>query len=905
VTEKVEPKKLYLVDGTSNIFRAFYAIRRLTSPAHKPTNATFGFTQMVRKLLQDEKPEYLAVVFDRPEPTHRHKVFPQYKANRLAPPEDLIAQIPDVKRVCQVLGVPVVEMPGYEADDLIGTLALKASGSGCKVIIVSTDKDLLQLVDESIGVLHPVRNELLDPEGVRRSFGVPPGKVVEVLALMGDSSDNVPGVPGIGEKGARDLINLYGSVEGCLEHAAEIPRKSYRESLLRNQDQARMSRDLVRIQSDAPVEWDPASFRRRDPGAEEARRLFAELGFTRLLEEFRAPAGARSAAGREEVSGEGEIRVDLVREPGGLRRAVDAVSGAGRLAVLPVLSSPEPMRATLEGIAFSKEPGHAFYVSLREGDLISSSTLPEGEVLSCIAPLLADPKVRKISPDTKRMLVYLLRRGLLLEGEILDTTLAAYLLDPERRDYSLPVLESTYLLPEGSALPSGREARPGGSAEKTVAELARESERACRILLELEEPLLGRLRQAGLLDLYREMEVPLLSILAEMEWTGVGVDTGLLGEIAAEWNRDLREIEERIYRLAGQRFNINSPQQLREVLFQRLGLAPGRKTEKEKQFSTGMDVLEDLAGSHPLPVALLEYRSLSKLLSTYVEALPRLVNPDTGRVHASFNQAAAATGRLSSSGPNLQNIPVRTERGRQIRRAFVAREGWKIVSADYSQIELRVLAHLSGDPEMIRAFRSGEDIHTRTAAQVFGVAPELVTSDLRRQAKAINFGILYGMGAFRLAKELGVSNGVAQRFIDDYLTRFSAVKRYVDTVVEQAERTGRVLTLFGRVRPVPEIQSRNANVRRQGIRVAVNTTVQGTAADLIKMAMIRLARGIRQRGLAGRLLIQVHDELLLEVPGREVEEVSILVKEAMESVHPLDVPLLAEVRSGPNWLDAS
>jgi len=906
VTENADPKKLYLLDGTSNIFRAFYAIRKLTSPAHRPTNATFGFTQIVRKLLQDEKPEYVAAVFDRPEPTHRHKVFPQYKANRLAPPEDLVAQIPDVKRVCRVLGVPTVEVPGFEADDLIGTLALKASRTGYKVIIVSTDKDLLQLVDDSVSVLHPVKGELLDAEGVRKSFGVPPGKVVEVLALMGDSSDNVPGVPGIGEKGARDLINLYGSLEGCLEHAAEIPRKSYRESLLQNQGQARMSRDLVRISLDAPVEWEPETFRRREPLAEEARRLFGELGFTRILEEFRSPSSAPLPVRQEGVvpSGEG-LQVEQVQGFEDLRRAIQAISGAERVAVVPVLSSPEPMRARLAGVALSADPGRALYISLRESDLVSSPTLPESEVLSCLAPLMADRKVRKISEDMKKLQVYLLRRGVSLGGRIVDTTLAAYLLDPERRDYSLPVLESAYLLHGETPVrpPPRGDLKSSTAPERPDAELARESGWACRTLLELEEPLLRDLREAGLLDLYREMETPLLSILAEMEWTGVRVDAGLLGEIAREWNRDLREIEERIYLLAGQRFNVNSPQQLREVLFGRLGLTPGRKTEKERHFSTGMDVLEDLAGSHPLPATIVEYRSLSKLLSTYVEALPRLVNPETGRVHASFNQAAAATGRLSSSNPNLQNIPVKSERGRQIRKAFVAREGWRILIADYSQIELRVLAHLSGDPEMIRAFRAGEDIHARTAAQVFGVAPELVTAELRRQAKAINFGILYGMGAFRLAKELGVSNGVAQRFIDDYLRRFSGVKKYVDGVVEQAERVGRVLTLFGRVRPVPEILSRNANVRRQGIRVAVNTTVQGTAADLIKMAMIRLDRALKERGLETRLLIQVHDELLLEVPDREAEEVKGLLKEAMESVHPLDVPLLAEVRSGPNWLE--
>jgi DNA polymerase-1 len=861
---------------------------------------------MVRKLLQEEKPDYLAVVFDRPEPTHRHKVFPQYKANRMAPPEDLIDQIPDVKRVCDALGLRRVEMAGFEADDLIGTLARKASGDGYQVVIVSSDKDLLQLVDPSIRVLHPVKGDLLDAEGVRKSFGVPPEQVVEVLALMGDASDNVPGVPGIGEKGAKELISRFGSLEGCLEHSAEITRKSYRESLTQNQELARASRELVRISLDAPVDWDPEGFRRREPRAEEARQLFKELGFTRILEEFDLPGRIEGAVPPPSDDREGRgLHVEQVRGIEALRRLLEEIASRDRVALVPVFSSGEAMKAELVGLGLSAIPGRSFYLPFGKGFFASSQGIPEAEALTELAPLLARAEVRKISEDMKLFQVYLLRRGLPLAGEILDSTLVAYLLDPERRDYSLPSLEKAYLSAEDRPIPppARKEGRTKSVLERPIEELASDCGRSSQILLELEEPLLRRLQDARLLDLYREVELPLLSVLAEMEWVGVWVDVNVLEQISGAWKRELRETEERIYVLAGARFNINSPQQLREVLFERLGLRPGRKTDKERQFSTGMDVLEELAGSHPLPATILEYRSLAKLLSTYVEALPRLVSPETGRVHASFNQAAAATGRLSSSNPNLQNIPVRGERGRQIRRAFAARDGWRILTADYSQIELRVLAHLSGDPEMIRAFRDGEDIHTRTASQVFGVAPAEVSEEFRRQAKAINFGIIYGMGAFRLARELNVPNGVAQRFIEDYFRRFSGVKKYIDGVVERAEREGRVFTLFGRTRPVPEIQSRNTNLKRQGIRVAVNTTVQGTAADLIKMAMVRLRRELGKRGLTSHILIQVHDELVLEVPEFEAREVSGLVKEAMEGVHPLDVPLLAEVRTGPNWLD--
>jgi DNA polymerase-1 len=895
VAESASSKKLYLLDGTSHIYRAFYAIRRLTGPARQPTNATYGFTQMVRKLLQDQKPEHLAIVFDRPEPTHRHEIFPKYKANRLVPPEDLVSQIPDVKRVCRALGIPIVELAGFEADDLIGTLARKASGEGFQVVIVSSDKDMLQLVDETTSILHPVRGELLDAAGVMRSFGVMPAQVVEVLALLGDSSDNVPGVPGIGEKGARELIARYGSLEGCLEHASEIPRKSYRESLLENQEQARISRDLVRISFDVPVDWSADSFRLGGTSRVEARRLFAELGFTRLLEELAASAPAEIDAPETAAAvPRPEVALEELQSEEDVRRAIASLAGCGRLALTPFFSTAEPMRAELAGLGFSASPEQAFFVSFRPDDLAASGRPAEAEVLNRLAPFLADPNVRIVSQDIKQLQVYLARQGIPIVGEFLDTTLAGYLLDPERRDYSLAVLESAYL--------GGQEAT-AGSRDRQPADPAREAARSGSTLLELEGRLCRRLEEERLLNLYRDVEMPLVSVLAAMEHAGVLIDADLLHRIARQWMRDLETIEEKVYGLAGDRFNINSPQQLREVLFQKLGLTPGRKTEKGKLHSTGMDVLEDLAGTHPLPAAILDYRSLSKLLSTYVEALPRMVNLETGRVHASFNQAMAATGRLSSSNPNLQNIPIRSDRGRQIRKAFVAEPGWRILAADYSQIELRVLAHLSGDPELVRAFREGEDIHARTAAGVFGVASELVTGDLRRQAKAINFGIIYGMGAFRLAKELVVSNAVAQRFIDDYFLRFAGVRKYVDGVVERAEREGKVFTLLGRMRPVPEIRSRNANLRRQGIRVAVNTTVQGTAADLMKMAMIHLHSDLKQGNLRSRLLIQVHDELLLEVPEEELKEVSLLVKNAMESVHPLDVPLLAEIRSGPNWLE--
>ncbi|MCI0566818.1 MAG: DNA polymerase I [Acidobacteria bacterium] len=894
MTEQGAERVLYLVDGTSNIFRAFYAIRGLSDPSGRPTNATFGFTQMLRKLLQDKKPTFIAVAFDRPEPTHRHLAFPSYKANRQAPPEDLIEQIPDIKEVCRVLGIPQVEMAGFEADDLMGTLARKAVEDGFRVVLVSSDKDLLQLVNDSVQVLHPSRGELLDREGVKRSFGVYPEQVVDVLALMGDSSDNVPGVPGIGEKGARDLVVTYGSLEECLRHASEISRKTYRENLLKHGDQARKSRELVTIHGDVPMPWQADQFRRGEMQGDRARQLFSDLGFNRIVEEMR---GAQESGASEAPVPLGvPMPVKRLRQRGEWEEFRQTLLAHRKAALVPWFSASEPMHARLLGLALGESAETVHFADLQVEPQGQADDLGEAEIHQELESVLQDPSISKLSDDLKSLEVYLLRRGKKLRGGDLDSTLVAYLLDPEGRDYSLERLEASILGRSSTAATTGGPPPMGGGGEqKTCFD--------CRRLLELEMPLKDRLRKNGLERLYRELELPLTSILAEMEFTGVRIDSPFLNELSKQWTLELKDLEVRIYALAGEEFNIQSPRQLGQVLFQKLGLSPGRKTEKEKSFSTGVDVLEGLASSHPLPAAVLEYRGLWKLLSTYVESLPSLVNPETGRVHASFNQTTAATGRLSSSDPNLQNIPIRTEKGRQIRKAFIAQEGWRILTADYSQIELRVLAHLTQDEEMIRSFRNGEDIHQRTAAQIFGVAPDLVTPAMRHQAKTINFGILYGMGPFRLSRELGVSLASAKQYIEEYFQRFPGVRRYRDQVIESAERQGQVSTLLGRIRMVPEIRSRNMNQRNQGIRVAVNTTVQGSAADLIKAAMVQLDTRLKREALRSRLLIQVHDELVLESPEAEVGRASILVRESMEGCYPLDVPLVAEVRSGASWLE--
>jgi DNA polymerase-1 len=887
-------KTLYLVDGTSQLFRAFYAIRGLTGPAGTPTNAVYGFTQMLRKLLEERTPEFLAVAFDRPEPTHRHRLFPSYKANRMAPPEDLVLQIPPVKQSCDVLGAPRVEQPGFEADDLIGTLARKAAEDRFEVVIVASDKDLFQLVGGPVRILHPVRWEWIDREVVIRTLGVAPEQVPDLLGLMGDSSDNIPGVPGIGEKGARDLIARFGSIEGCLEQISRIERRTYRENLDANRDKALLSRELARIRLDAPVEWAPDAYRRRPSDLEQARRFFADLGFARMLAEVEdaAPAAAPQP--------ESVPPADLVEEASAVRRAIRELSETDRLAVVPRLSGPEPMRARLEWLGLGT-PGTRVLIPIR-GPEWADAGVEEDEALAALGSIVSTPGIRLLGEDLKPLCVYLLRRGLRLGAPLFDAGVAAYLLDPEGRRYDLGALESVYLgqSPPAAAGESGPEVPP----EARRIEVRTESSRRCRILLELEGILRESLRRRGLERLYRDLEEPLLLVLARMEWNGIRVDVPYLKELAADWQRDLERIQQQVHEMAGEEFNLNSPKQLRDLLFGKLGLKPGRKTEKERSYSTGMDVLEELAPTHPLPGALLEYRSLAKLLSTYVEALPRLVNPETGRVHTSFSQTAAATGRLTSSSPNLQNIPIRTDRGRRIRRAFVVEPGRRLVVADYSQIELRVLAHLSGDEAMREAFRGGDDIHAATAARVFSVAKDLVTEEMRRQAKTINFGILYGMGPFRLGRQLGISTAAARRFIDSYFDRFAGVRSYVEEVAVRAERDGEVSTLLGRIRPVPEIRSRNAALRRQGVRVAVNTTIQGSAADLIKLAMVRLHADLQEAGMGTRLVLQVHDELLLECPEAEVPEASRRVREAMEGALSLEVPLVADVRSGPNWLEA-
>ena len=893
-------RTLYLIDGTNNLFRAFYAIRGLRSSRGVPTNAVFGFTSMLRKVIKDHDPRYLAVAFDRPEPTFRHQAYAEYKAHRPEAPADLVVQIPYVKQVCAVLGVPLVELAGYEADDLIGTLAQRASESGFRVVIIGTDKDLLQLVGGPIVVLNPVSGEVLDAAGVERLFGVRPDQVTDVLALCGDASDNIPGVEGIGEKGAKDLVRQYGSLAGVLENTAAVTRKSYREGLTAHADTARLSHDLAVVRRDVPVDFDPEALRLRTPDGGAARDLFLDLEFAALAREFDAPTAVMPT-----------VAVTVVRDAAGLREAARRFAGAP-CAILVEAEGTVPGAAPVAAGLALAGADTAVYVPIGHRGLSAGDQPGVKTVVEALQPLLEGDGVERVTHGAKETLVLLRRMGSRIPGFAADTRLASYLLNAERRSHDLEIVAQ-----EVAGLPVASHESMLGSGAKRGAWSELDVDRAASFLgsraaavLAIRGPLEENLRHDGLTDLYRGIEIPLASILADMEVTGVRVDTAFLARLSADWGGELERLTGAIHALAGREFNINSPRQLGEILFDVLGLKPKRRTTKTRSFSTDAETLEELAEDHELPRRLLEYRTLQKLKSTYVDLLPTLVDPATGRVHTSFNQAVAATGRLSSSDPNLQNIPIRTEQGKHIRRAFIPADGCLLLSADYSQIELRILAHLCRDPALVQAFQSGEDIHRRTAAEVFGVIPGLVTPEMRRRAKAVNFGILYGMGAQRLAREQGIPVREAQQFIDRYFERLPQVKAYLDGAIVAAETQGQVRTLFNRVRYFPEIRGTDRNARQQAIRAAVNTVLQGTAADLIKKAMVVLQDEPGAVEASGgppgtRLILQVHDELVLEVPERAIDGVATIVRRVMERIHTLAVPLVVDLRAGRNWLEMS
>ena len=884
MTEKNTPPLLALVDGSNYIYRAFYGIPSLTNSKGFPTNAIYGFTTMLMKLLRDLSPDYIVVTFDLKGPTTRHGEFDNYKATRKPMPDDLIPQIPSIKDVVRAFSICILEKQGIEADDIIGALTVQASRRGWHTAIISGDKDLMQLIDDRVTMVDTMKEKTYDAEAVKEKFGVGPEKVVEILGLMGDTSDNIPGVPGIGPKTAQRLIGEYGSVEAVIENAERLHNVKLREKIRQHAEQAKLSRQLALIRKDIDVDFNLQDAAKREPDRERLAGLFSEFEFSSLLHQLKLKADAPVK------------ECTMVTDGKSLSELASKLRLNDRIACEVIWEKTPPM--VFIGMSFDTV-ADSFYLSL--GHTSAKQQLTVKEVLDAMAPVFGDPQIKKYFYDLKTALVCL-DNLVMKNGE--DPQLAAYLLNPARQNYDLDEIVWEYLHERISSPVevAGGRGRTYPLALVPVDKMADYAGRRVGVILPLAQTLQSRLQEVDAASLYRDVEIPLLFTLAAMEKKGVLLDAALLKQMSEELTQLLFLSEEKIHRLAGEKFNINSPKQLQAILFEKLKLPKGKKTKEG--YSTDIDVLSDLARSHELPAEILAYRSLSKLKSTYVDALPTLVHPQTGRIHTSYNQTVTATGRLSSSNPNLQNIPIRTLEGKRIRQAFIAAPGCVLISADYSQIELRVLAHLSEDDALIAAFASDEDIHTRTASDVFGVFPQMVSPDMRRQAKVINFGILYGMSAFGLAKELGVPQKTAQAYIDGYFTRYKKVRAYLDGILEGARRDGYVCTLLNRRRYLPELKSSIPSVRQFAERMAINAPIQGSAADLIKVAMVNIDHLLTEKNLSSRLIMQVHDELVIEAPVREKEEVMNLVKKEMEEVIKLRVPLKVEIASGKNWDEA-
>lgn len=892
------PKRtLYLIDGSSYIYRAFYGVRHLSTSMGIPTNAVYGFAGMLNRVLREKRPEYIAIALDAPGPTFRHDLSPDYKANRPRMPEDLSAQIPYIKRLIDAHRIPWLELSGYEADDIIGTLATWADGQGAKVVIVSGDKDLMQLVTSQVHMWDTVKDEVIGPVEVKKRFGVPASQVVEVMGLAGDSSDNIPGVPGIGPKTAQQLIKEFGSVEGMLSDLNRVQKKSMRNRLKTYSEQAKMSRELAKIECDVPMDRKWQKLEQRGVDRQALVELYRELEFRRLLQELgeekdtTVPASAKRA-------------YLLIETAEALESMLSRVQQSKRVAICVLTSTEDPLGSEVVGLALAWGPETACYIPLGYPNESSVRQLDRSEVLQSLTPLLSDPSVAKVSHNIKIAWIVFKKLGIELFGMEFDSMLAAYVLNPGKRVQNLELIAREHandtLVSYEDVVGTGRNRRTLASVplEEALAYAGDQAVFSLRLAKILDE----KIKAADQAPLYYDIELPLVRVLARMEMNGVRVDVDRLVDLAADFNERLKLSRVKILEMAGERFNINSPQQLGRILFDKLGLPMGKKTKTG--YSTSMEVLSTLAPYHPLPGEVLNYRSLAKLKNTYIDALPRMVNSDSGRIHTSYNQTVAVTGRLSSSEPNLQNIPVRTKEGREIRRAFVADPGCLLISADYSQIELRILAHYSEDEALTNAFRNGEDIHLRTAAEIFGVNPEAVTAEMRRQAKTINFGIIYGMSGFRLAKDLGIPQKTAKQIIERYFERYHGVRSYMAEKPEEGRQRGFVTTLFNRKRFLPDLHSRNRNVRQFAERTAINTPIQGSAADIIKLAMIRIDSVLERGALPARMIMQVHDELIFEVEASAAEEVANLVQHEMESVVSLAVSLVVEVGYGHNWDEA-
>jgi len=1008
----MKKKEIYLIDGSAYLYRAFHAIPSLTTSCGTPTNAIFGVTMMLLKLMKERQPQYSAIFFDVKGPTFRHEMYDKYKANRSSMPDELIAQIPSIKEIVRALNIPILEKEGFEADDLIGTFARMAEERGWSAVMVTADKDFMQLVTDQCVIWDPMKDKSVDKESIWKEFSIMPDQIVEMMGLSGDVSDNIPGVPGVGPKTALKLIHDYGTIQKIYDNLEELKsKKALYKNLAENREQALLSRKLVTIDrfvDDIPNEIE--EFKVQPYDREKLAELFKTFEFKKLHQEFfhekqssvekdyrcltdireieslvreirefvsikisHSVSGLQTIENSQSVSGLQTI--ENSQSVSGLQTIENSqsVRGSKRVAIDTETTSLSPMLAELVGISISFKPHQAFYIPVGHVERNSStsaekSSVPElfqiaepkseekiseqkkralqpdkQAVLNILKPLLEDPSVEKVGQNIKYDYIVLARNGIHMQGLAFDTMIASYLLNPSGRGHGLDQIALDLLghknitYAEVTTADSGRgdlqpatfssddsgqtgsERRESGKSRGrqqllfSEVSIEKATDYACEdadVTLLVHDILKKKIEESHLEELMQTIEMPLIPVLAKMEMSGIRVDIEKLSSLSRGFELELEQLESKIFAIAGEKFNINSSQQLGAILFEKLKLPVQKKTKKRTGYSTDLSVLTELAQHHELPAMILRYRSLGKLKSTYTDALQELIHPETGRIHTSFNQAITATGRLSSSDPNLQNIPIRTEEGRRIRGAFIPDRGCKLVAADYSQIELRILAHVADDKILIEAFANDEDIHTRTAAEVFQAMPGLIDAELRRQAKAINFGIVYGMGAFKLSNELSISRKMAQTYIDNYFARYSGVKRYIDSTIEKAKERGEVTTLLGRRRRLDDINSPNANIRGLAERMAINTPIQGSAADLIKLAMIRMDRALNEtllpdgEKMASRMLLSVHDEILFEVPEVEIEPLTALAKSIMEGVFKLKVPLKVNIDSGDNWAEA-
>ncbi len=882
--------KFILLDGNSFCYRAFYAIRDLRNSKGEPTNAIYGFITMLEKILKDVEPDGVAVTFDMKGPTFRHKQYDQYKIQRAPMPPELVTQMPLIKDVVRAMNVPIFEQEGFEADDMIGSLCRELSKKGHEVFIVTGDKDMLQLVTKKVKVLNPQKENIIyDEAHVKQRFGVGPEKVVDIMALMGDASDNIPGVEGIGEKTAVKLIGEFGSLEGVLKNVAKVKGDKLKENLVKFEKEARLSRELATIKDDVPLDLDIELLKRQEPDVEKLGALYQRFEFRTLMKNM--PSAETKHADDK------ELHYTLIENEAGLEKLRKQLAKEDKWAFDFETTSVNPILCEPVGISFSFKDKEAYFISFLNG-------LKAKKSLEALKPLFEDPKIKKIGQNIKYEIMVLKNFGIELEGVWFDTMVASYCINTSKPNHNLDDIAMEHL---GVRITDIVELIGTGKNQITmdkvdIEKLYRYGCQDSDVTFRLAGILGKKLKERDSWELFEEIEMPLVRVLADMEYAGVAIDTELLEELSKELDHSLKALTKLIYKEAGQEFNINSPKQLSEILFDKLKLPMVKKTKTGA--STDVSVLVELSELHSLPKELLKFRELSKLKSTYVDALPQLVNPKTGRVHTSFNQTVAATGRLSSSDPNVQNIPVRTEEGRKVRRAFIAGSKTQVLlSADYSQIELRVLAHLSGDEKLIQAFREGADIHRFTAGLIFDVPMDKVTPQMRNSAKTVNFGVLYGMGAFSLAKQLGVSNKEAAEFIKNYFARYPGIKACLDGMLEKARKDGFVTTVFKRRRYIPEIASRDPRMKSFAERTAINAPMQGTASDIIKIAMIQIEEDLAAKKMKSRMLFQVHDELLFEGPKTELKELAALVKSRMQGAVKFKVPMDVSLKAGPNWLD--